>query len=141
MPVHDLAAARGFYGDLLGFEVTETVGGRFAFLSGGDLHHEIALQAIGEEAPGPAPGTVGLYHVAFEVEGGEMLARVTERLRQRRVPFQAVDHGISWAVYFQDPDGHGLEVYLDRRRHPAGTSLWRGETRMLRADEILPAAA
>jgi len=37
-----------------------------------------------------------------------------------------VDHLISWAMYFDDPDGNGLEIYWDTREEPGGQKLWRG---------------
>jgi catechol-2,3-dioxygenase len=44
------------------------------------------------------------------------------------VDYVAVDHGISHAVYFHDPDGLGVEVYLDRRGRPGGAKTWRGDS-------------
>ena len=44
-----------------------------------------------------------------------------------KIPFHPVDHLISWALYFSDPDGNGLELYLDRRcKAPGGAQLWHG---------------
>ncbi|NHN42499.1 biphenyl-2,3-diol 1,2-dioxygenase [Halorubellus sp. JP-L1] len=113
LKVRDADRAVEFYTDVLGLEVTERHGS-FAFLSFGDRHHDVALQGVGADAPGPGPG-VGLYHTAFEVDAGATLAAVYERVRERDVAVSPVDHGISKAIYFDDPDGNGVEVYLDTR--------------------------
>jgi catechol 2,3-dioxygenase len=113
LKVRDIERAIEFYTDVLGLDVGERHG-RYAFLSWGERHHDVALQEVGPDAPGPGPG-VGLYHVAFEVETGEALAAVYERSRARDVPVSPVDHGISKAIYLDDPDGNGIEVYLDTR--------------------------
>ena len=113
LKVRDVDRAVEFCRDVLGLEVTERAG-RFAFLSWGEKHHDLALQGIGADASGPERG-VGLYHVAFEVPNAEALAATYRRLRERGVPVSPVDHGISKALYFDDPDGNGLEVYLDTR--------------------------
>jgi len=113
LKVRDADRAVEFYTAALGLEVTERHGS-FAFLSFGDRHHDVALQGVGADAPGPGPG-IGLYHTAFEVQSPDALAATYERLRERDVTISPVDHGISKAIYFDDPDGNGVEVYLDTR--------------------------
>jgi len=119
LKVRDVDRAVEFYADALGLSVRERTG-RFAFLTYGDVHHDIALQGVAEEpdAPDaerpPGPG-VGLYHVAVECPDRESLAATYERLRERGVAVSPVDHGISRALYFDDPAGNGLEVYVDTR--------------------------
>jgi catechol 2,3-dioxygenase len=123
LKVRELDRAVAFYTAVLGLDVTERQG-RYAFLSWGERHHDVALQAVGAGAAGPGPG-VGLYHAAFEVETGAALAAVSERLQDHQVRITPVDHGISKALYFADPDGNGLEVYLDTRERDDDT--WDGE--------------
>ncbi|WP_101295704.1 VOC family protein [Halegenticoccus soli] len=123
LKVRDLDRAIDFYADLLGLAVTERYV-NFAFLSFGERHHDLALQALGESAPGPGEG-VGLYHTAWEVETPEALAATHDRLRERGVAVSPVDHGISKALYFDDPDGNGVEVYLDTRAENDRRE-WRG---------------
>ena len=113
LTVRDLDVASDFYTEVLGLTITETHG-RFQFLSWGERHHDVALQAVGPDAPGPSSG-VGLYHAAMEVADAAGLTTIFERLQDRGVPVTPVDHGISKALYFSDPDGNGLEVYLDTR--------------------------
>lgn len=113
LKVRNVDRAVGFYRDILGLDVTERQS-NFAFLSFGEHHHDLALQEIGVDASGPAPG-VGLYHSAWEVADAAALQRVYDRLQDRGVRVAPVDHGISKALYFDDPDGNGVEVYLDTR--------------------------
>lgn len=126
LKVRDLDRAIAFYERFLGMQVRERVGGHYAFLSGGDLHHEIALQAVGPAAPAPHPRGVGLYHVAFEVPDRAALAEAYRELTAAGVEVYPVDHRISWALYFDDPDGNGLELYWDTRKEPGGEDLWHG---------------
>jgi catechol 2,3-dioxygenase len=113
LKVRDLDRAVAFYRDVLELAVTERHGG-FAFLSYGDHHHDLALQAVGAGATNPGPG-VGLYHSAWEVPDEAGLHRTYERLREREVAVSPIDHGISLALYFDDPAGNGVEAYLDTR--------------------------
>lgn len=113
LKVRALEESIDFYTDILGLTV-EDRHRNFVFLSFGDRHHDVALQAIGDDASGPGSG-IGLYHTAFEVESLSALAELFDRLRERGVQVDPVDHGISKALYFDDPDGNGLEVYVDTR--------------------------
>ena len=124
--VRDLERALSFYREVFGLDVTERHG-RYAFLSWGDHHHDVALQAVGSDAPGPGDG-VGLYHAAVEADSLDRLKAVSERLRDRGVDVSPVDHGISKALYFADPDGNGLELYVDTRERHDGSE-WRGRNR------------
>jgi len=124
LKVRDLARALEFYTGVLGLEVTERHG-RYAFCAFGNRHHDVALQEVGPDAGGPGPG-VGLYHAAFEVDTADALAAVHARLQERGVRVSPVDHRISKALYFEDPDGNGLEVYLDTRGRNDRQE-WRGE--------------
>jgi catechol 2,3-dioxygenase len=124
LKVRDIERSLAFYTDVLDLDVTERYG-RFAFLTFGDHHHDLALQAVGEDAPGPGRG-VGLYHAAFECADAADLRAAYERLRERDVAVTPVDHRISKALYFDDPDGNGVELYLDTREE-TGRDEWRGE--------------
>jgi catechol 2,3-dioxygenase len=126
LKVRDLDRAVEFYADVLGLGVTERHAD-YAFLSFGDHHHDVALQAVGDDAPGPSAG-VGLYHAAFEVGDAEALAETYRRLVDAGVTVSPVDHRISEALYFSDPDGNGVEVYLDTREQ-TGRDTWDGENR------------
>ncbi len=113
--VRDLERSIEFYTEVLELSVVERHA-NYAFLSWGDRHHDVALQEVGEDAEGSGPG-IGLYHAAIEVPAAAGLKGVYERLQAREVAVSPVDHGISQAIYFDDPDGNGLEVYRDTRAH------------------------
>lgn len=147
--VSDLERAVAFYTRFLGLEVSERVDGKkgsFAFLSAGRRHHDLALQHSTwsrepEEEEGTVRGSpvagVGLYHVAFEVPDEPSLADALFELRREGIPVTAVDHGISHALYFSDPDGNGVEVYTDLRGNGDGREEWTGESRLLSVEQLL----
>lgn len=118
LKVADLERAIGFYRDVLGFELQQRYGEQAAFLSAGGYHHHIGLNTWESAGgPPPAPGTTGLYHVAFRFPDRRSLARVLRRVVDAGVPLDgASDHGVSEAIYLRDPDGNGIELYRDRPR-------------------------
>jgi len=134
--VRNLDQSADFYTRVIGLRETERIGNAMAFLSSSEKHHTLALQALGETAGPQPPGTVGLYHVAFELPDAVSLDTALDRLDAEGVGWQAVDHGISWAVYFDDPDGNGLELYVDRRRQAGGRKAWHGITARLPRERI-----
>lgn len=137
LKVRDLARSVEFYTRFLGMHVTEQVDRRYVFLTGGDLHHEIALQRVGVMAPGPPAEGTGLYHIAFEVPDKRSFALAYRALTQAGIYVAPVDHYISWAMYFDDPDGNGLEIYCDTRDAPGGRRLWAGDNASLDEAKIL----
>ncbi len=116
LKVSDLDRAVRFYTEVLGFDVMQRWGDEAAFLSFGGYHHHLGLntwQSKGGRPPGP--GTTGLYHVAILYPSRRELARALKRVLAHGVPLLgAADHGVSEAIYLQDPDGNGLELYRDR---------------------------
>jgi catechol 2,3-dioxygenase len=118
LKVSDLERAVRFYSEVLGFEVMQRVGTQAAFLSAGGYHHHVGLNTWESSGgPPPAPGTTGLYHVAFLYPDRAALARAYRRLIEHSVPLDgAADHGVSEALYLRDPDGNGIELYRDRAR-------------------------
>lgn len=116
LKVADLDRAIAFYHDVLGFELMQRYGRQAAFLSAGGYHHHIGLNTWESRGgPRPAPGTTGLYHVAILYPNRRELARALRRLLDNGIPLAgAADHGVSEAIYLEDPDGNGLELYADR---------------------------
>ena len=116
LKVADLDRAIAFYSGILGFEVTQRFGQQAAFLSAGGYHHHIGLntwESLG--ATSPPPGHTGLYHSAFLFPDRKSLAQVLKRLVEAGYPLTgATDHGVSEALYLDDPDGNGVELYRDR---------------------------
>lgn len=137
LKVHDLDRAVAFYTQVFGLQLVERMGNHYAFLSAGHHHHDIALQNVGANAPAPPPHATGLYHVAFEVPSRSAFADAYRTLIAAGVDVATVDHLISWALYFYDPDGNGLEIYWDTRGQPGGNTLWRGRNLPLREEVIL----
>src|SRR3954453_23521536 len=118
LKVADLERAIAFYAGVLGFEVTTRMGDAAAFLSAGGYHHHIGLNTWeSRNGPPPAPNATGLYHVAIRYPDRASLGDALRRLVDARVPLDgASDHGVSEALYLHDPDGNGLELYVDRPR-------------------------
>lgn len=137
LKVRDLDRAIKFYTTFFNLKLVEQVGDQYAFLTGGDFHHEIALQSVGLNAPHPPAHGTGLYHVAFEVPDAKTFAQAYKALTEANVRVGAVDHLISWAMYFDDPDGNGLEIYWDTRTEPGGQKLWNGINIALPSEKIL----
>lgn len=113
--VADLERSIAFY-SLLGFELTQRYGDGAAFLGAGGYHHHIGLNTWGSAGgTPPPPGHTGLFHSAFLYPDRRALGQVVARLRAAGVPFTgAADHGVSEALYLDDPDGNGVEIYRDK---------------------------
>jgi catechol 2,3-dioxygenase len=136
LKVDDLGAAERFYCEVLGLTVKERISDSFVFLSFGGAHHDLALQVVHVRGRRPISNGIGLYHSAFEVESSAALLGAIERLKKIHAPIALVDHGISWAVYTEDPAGNGVEVYLDRRRARAGREKWHATSAVLTENQI-----
>lgn len=124
LKVADIDRSLEFYRDLLGFEVTTFYGDQAVFLSAGGYHHHIGLNTWQSKNAPPAPSHgVGLYHTAILYPTRKDLAAIFMRLRAANYPLTgASDHGVSEALYLNDPDGNGVELYWDRPRN-----LWEYE--------------
>ena len=118
LKVSDLDRASAFYGDVLGFPLMARMGDQAAFFGAGGYHHHVALNTW-ESAGGspPPPGTTGLFHSAFLYPDRPSLARAVKRVLDAGVELTgAADHGVSEAIYLNDPDMNGVELYCDRPR-------------------------
>lgn len=116
LKVANLQRALDFYCGLLGFELMVTYGPDAAFISAGGYHHHIGLNTWhSKNGPKPPRDAVGLYHVAILYPTRRDLAVAFDRLRQAEYPIRgASDHGVSEALYLEDLDGNGIELYCDR---------------------------
>ena len=116
LKVADLERALAFYCGVLGFELMQRYGAQAAFVSAGGYHHHIGLNTWESQGGSPPPpGTTGLYHVAILYPTRAALADALYRLAEAGIPLQgASDHGVSEALYLSDPDGNGIELYVDR---------------------------
>ena len=116
LKVSNIDKALEFYQDILGFEITERIGEHAVFLSAGGYHHHLGLNTWHSRGAGPASKAgVGLFHAAIVYPSRKDLAIVTKRLLDNDYPLTgAADHGVSEAIYLDDPDGNGIELYCDR---------------------------
>ncbi|MBI1863186.1 VOC family protein [Candidatus Microgenomates bacterium] len=105
-----------FYRDILGFDVVTRMGEDAVFLSAGGYHHHIGLNTWESRgATPPPPGHTGMYHFAILLPSRKELANTLKTLVNADYPIGgASDHGVSEAVYLEDPDGNGIELYWDR---------------------------
>jgi catechol 2,3-dioxygenase len=116
LKVSSIERSLEFYRDLLGFELTTMYGTQAAFISAGGYHHHIGLNTWHSKDAPPAPkNAVGLYHTAILYPTRKDLAIIYDRLRRAFYPLTgASDHGVSEALYLDDPDKNGVELYWDR---------------------------
>ena len=113
LTVHDLAAELAFYVERLGFETLARESGR-ATLGAGD--RELLVLHENREAR-RASGTTGLFHFALLLPSRRDLSKALARLIATGTPLSGVaDHGVSEALYLDDPEGNGIELYRDRPR-------------------------
>ena len=89
---------------------------RRRFYPAGGYHHHIGLNTWeSKDGDPPAPGSTGLYHLALVYPTRRDFAVAVKRLVDENWPISgASDHGVSEAVYLNDPDGNGIELYRDR---------------------------
>ncbi|HYF30622.1 MAG TPA: VOC family protein [Chitinophagaceae bacterium] len=116
LKVSDIERSLQFYRDLLGFQVMQHYGSSAVFVSAGGYHHHIGLNTWHSKNAGPAPrNAAGLYHVAILYAERKELAVMLKRLVDARYPLTGLsDHGVSEAIYLDDPDQNGIELYWDR---------------------------
>jgi catechol-2,3-dioxygenase len=114
--VSDIERSRRFYRDLLGLPELFFAPGGPAGFSTGRTHHDLLLFEAGPDAaPIPAEPRVGLQHLAFKIgTTDEELRSALGELRHENVAIVRItDHGATHSVYFLDPDGNQLEVFID----------------------------
>jgi catechol 2,3-dioxygenase-like lactoylglutathione lyase family enzyme len=114
--VRDLERSVAFYTDVLGFrrigEMNVLAGAAFLQARGSTNDHDLGLFAIGAQA-GPSQAgraTVGLYHLAWEVDTLDELERIAGALSAAGALVGASDHGTTKSLYGRDPDGIEFEV-------------------------------
>ena len=115
--ITDIPEAVDFYHGVLGFDVMGISKGiGMAFVSAGGYHHHIGLNTWHSKGAGPAPERApGLYHTAILYPERKDLAVILKRLIDAGYPLTgASDHGVSEAIYLDDPDKNGVELYWDK---------------------------
>ncbi|MBS1665525.1 MAG: VOC family protein [Bacteroidetes bacterium] len=118
LKVSDLERSLDFYCGLLGFELMVRYGTEAAFISAGGYHHHIGLNTWYSKGKPPAPvAAAGLFHTAILFPERKDLAIAFRRLMEAGYPITgASDHGVSEALYLDDPDHNGVELYWDKPR-------------------------
>jgi catechol 2,3-dioxygenase len=126
LKVRDQKKAEAFYNGILGLPIVAHLDSlNMTFFSLGD-HHDFAVMAIGDDAEAAPEKSPGLLHVAFKV--GESLddLRETKRvLEAAGITPDVRDHIVSQSLYFNDPDGNGLELYVD------GSDAWKQDPQLV----------
>lgn len=112
--VRDVGASTAFYRDVLGFRPVLSLPGQAVFLQaeGSGNDHDLGLFQVGTQAGPSGAGrtTVGLYHLAWEVETLADLDRLAGELARHDALVGASDHGTTKSLYARDPDGLEFEV-------------------------------
>jgi catechol 2,3-dioxygenase len=116
LKVADLERSLSFYRDLLGFQEMQRYGNEAVFISAGGYHHHIGLNTWYSKNAPPAPKkSAGLFHSAILFSTRKELAVALKRVMDAKYPLTgAADHGVSEAIYLDDPDGNGVELYWDK---------------------------
>jgi catechol-2,3-dioxygenase len=138
--VRDAELAADFYTRLFGFEVVgREMGGQAIFLRSPleGNHHDLGLFSVGPQAPSAPRGSVGLYHLAWEVPTIEDLAAASDELAAAGALGGASDHGVSKSLYGRDPDGNEFEIMWRVPREAWGEDEHRGAIRPLDLDREL----
>ena len=114
--VSDVGRSADFYRRIGGFRVRDEDADRAAL--GAPDDGPVLLELRRAERPGPAPRrATGLFHTAFRYPTREQLGATLRGLVRQRAPLTgASDHLVSEALYLDDPDGLGIELYRDRPR-------------------------
>ena len=120
--VSDVARSLDFYQKAFGFKVVDRMGDQAVFLRAEhtENHHDLALMSVGASAARPGPGSVGLYHLAWQVATMEDLTAMAVRLSEMDALAGMSDHGVSKSLYAKDPDGIEFEVMFEVPREQWG---------------------
>ena len=115
--VRNAERSREWYEDVLGLHTYDLRPDAAFMTANKEVSHEIALVQVGDDAPGPERGRVGLNHMAWYMESLEDLEELYMRMKEKNVPIDRVaNHGVSIGIYLRDPDGNGIEVSYEQPR-------------------------
>jgi catechol 2,3-dioxygenase-like lactoylglutathione lyase family enzyme len=148
LDVNDLDRATKFYTDVLGLVVRERATddeSHYAFLTDDPegMHHRLVLRQSLDPSTGSGSAlgdTTRLDHFAWEVDTPSEWVEIVDRLETRGLDLEFGEAGIAWQVYFHDPEGVKLEVYVDRRDATGGRALWHGQQDTLDPNTVRDAA-
>jgi len=119
LTVSDLARSLAYYQESIGLKICDQSAGHAVLgVEGREL---LWLQEQPGAKPFPQRGYSGLYHFAILLPSRQELGVELRHFAETRTPISgASDHGVSEALYLNDPDGHGIEIYRDRPREEWG---------------------
>jgi catechol 2,3-dioxygenase len=122
--VTDCARAEQFYNGMLGLPICarfDQDGMKMSFFTLGN-HHDFAVMEVSGEGSSRADSAVGLHHVAFKIgDNLDELREAKTKLEAAGIALNPVDHEVTKSLYFEDPDGNGIELYVD------ASDIWRRE--------------
>jgi len=131
LKVRDTARAEGFYSGVLGLPIAARRGTKMTFFTLGN-HHDLAVMAVDPEAPDAPSGSPGLLHLAFKVGTTEdELRSVKQELEAAGIEVTyTADHTVTLSLYLHDPDGNGIELYVDT------SDVWKTDPQAVAAPSV-----
>jgi catechol-2,3-dioxygenase len=121
--VSDLERSLRWYQDVVGMRIVHS-GPKLAFLTFDEEHHRVALAETPVDAK-PAPGAPGLDHVAYAFDSLGDLLSTYRRLEAMGIePYWPINHGPTTSLYYHDPDGNGIEFFVDNFETEAELKGW-----------------
>lgn len=128
--VRNQQRAEAFYNSLLGIPIAARYPQMSATFFTLGNHHDFAVVAIGDDAADAPEHSPGLVHVAFRIgDNINELREARAELQAAGVQVQARDHGVSKSIYFDDPDGNCIELYVDT------SDAWRNDPQLVAHSE------
>jgi len=130
LKVRNQQRAEAFYNGLLGIPIAARYPQMSATFFTLGNHHDFAVVALGEDAPDPPSNSPGLLHVAFRIgDRIEELREAKARLEAAGLQVQSRNHLVSKSIYFNDPDGNCIELYVD------GSDAWKTDPQLVAHSE------
>ncbi|ASK60731.1 glyoxalase [Virgibacillus phasianinus] len=129
--ITNLASSLEFYQEVIGLQILEQ-SERRAVLTADGKTGLISLVQPEQAAPKQA-NTTGLYHYAILLPNRVDLAKVIQHFSELNIRIGASDHLVSEALYLNDPDGNGIEIYVDR---PSSTWTWKNSEVAMTVDPL-----